>query len=452
VSEKLTTTDTDALNQMGVSQYALDGLGSAELGQMSEQDALFRLQALLTDWLRMENVVVLVGSGCSCSAGGKVLLELECAVLDLIEKKYEATSEKGVKQLIAYRKENRGKGSFEEWLSYLSNAAYLLSQDSSPISELSWQSGGEISRKALDKLLENLTNAIFAYCALTLPQSKDSVPSHLVFLAKLMARDPSLGRVHLFTTNYDTLLEQALDALGAQYEDGFIGKVKPRFDPSCYGLDVYYPGEVSEGRVRRYDKFLHLYKLHGSIHWRFKEKDAQVYSEQVPLEKFKEWQTQSLNDQASHLNNLRSDDSKLIGILPTANKYVQTLELPYSHLFRSFSQRLQEPQTFFLVIGYGFGDDHINRIIDDAMLNPGLVLLVVDPNPGKTTKEKIQKYQQSGERAFLLRAQDFSRNGAAKFDDFVQNVLPHIKWLDQFIKLKKLEKTIKEVPPPQGAD
>ena len=31
---------------------------------------------------------------------------------------------------------------------------------------------------------------------------------HHAFLAKLVARDPSLGRVHLFTTNYDTLIEQ----------------------------------------------------------------------------------------------------------------------------------------------------------------------------------------------------------------------------------------------------
>ena len=82
-----------------------------------------------------------------------------------------------------------------------------------------------------------------------------------------MARDSNLGRTHLFTLNYDTLFEQAIELLGIQYFDGFSGRANSHFDPSVYGLDIYYPGELSEGRVRRFDKFLHFYKLHGSIHW-----------------------------------------------------------------------------------------------------------------------------------------------------------------------------------------
>lgn len=100
------------------------------------------------------------------------------------------------------------------------------------------------------------------------PASTSDVAPHLAFLAKLVARDSNLGRAHLFTLNYDTLFEQALELIGIQYFDGFTGRANARFDPSVYGLDIYYPGEVAEGRVRRFDKFLHLYKLHGSIHWR----------------------------------------------------------------------------------------------------------------------------------------------------------------------------------------
>jgi hypothetical protein len=46
-----------------------------------------------------------------------------------------------------------------------------------------------------------------------------------------------------------------------------------------------------------------------------------------------------------------------------------------------------QPQTFLLVIGYAFGDSHLNQMIDDAMTNPELVMLVVDPAPGKTVKQ-----------------------------------------------------------------
>jgi hypothetical protein len=46
-----------------------------------------------------------------------------------------------------------------------------------------------------------------------------------------------------------------------------------------------------------------------------------------------------------------------------------------------------QPQTFLLVIGYAFGDSHLNQMIDDGMTNPELVMLVVDPAPGKTVKQ-----------------------------------------------------------------
>jgi hypothetical protein len=32
------------------------------------------------------------------------------------------------------------------------------------------------------------------------------------------------------------------------------------------------------------------------------------------------------------------------------------------------------------VLGYGFGDDHVSRIIENALMNPSLVMLVVEPN------------------------------------------------------------------------
>jgi hypothetical protein len=102
-----------------------------------------------------------------------------------------------------------------------------------------------------------IEKSIFAECALELDRKEvtggtGSVSSgHIPFLAKLIARDTNLGRTHLFTLNYDTLFEQAMEELGIQYFDGFSGKANSRFDPAVYGLDVYYPGDVAEGRVRR---------------------------------------------------------------------------------------------------------------------------------------------------------------------------------------------------------
>ncbi|WP_225708309.1 hypothetical protein [Bradyrhizobium cenepequi] len=53
-------------------------------------------------------------------------------------------------------------------------------------------------------------------------------------------------------------------------------------------------------------------------------------------------------------------DTPSVGILPTANTFAQTLTMPYVHLFRSFQVRLGIPQTFLLILGYGFGDEAVS--------------------------------------------------------------------------------------------
>jgi hypothetical protein len=297
----------------------------------------------------------------------------------------------------------------------------------------------------LASLLKDIERAIFAFCSLELPDPADQVLGHHAFLAKLMARDPSLGRAHVFSTNYDTLLEQGLDHLAAQYTDGFVGRVEPRFDPACYGLDVYYPGEVSEGRVRRYDKFVHLYKLHGSIHWHMVGTTGIVTARHPLLSRFAAWRQKQAHptNHANELSEIFEGGEPALGILPTSKKYAETIHLPFAYLFRAFQHRLQEPQTFFIVIGYGFGDEHVNNIIDDAMLNPSVVLLVVDPMPTELIKKHIRKYQDLGERAFLLTAREQSEPPTvATFDDFATNIMPHVQWLDEFVNLRRLEKSL----------
>jgi hypothetical protein len=200
-----------------------------------------------------------------------------------------------------------------------------------------------------------------------------------------MARDPQEGRAKIFTTNYDTLLEQAMDRLGILYCDGFTGTVGRRFNPAAYDLDYYYPGDLGEGRVRRYHKFAHLYKLHGSITWRRSpEPDPLnpygIRYEPTPLPN----KDQILAMDASEVVTNRLDEvwsaNEGLGILPTATKYGETLSMPYAHMFRSFAHALQQPQTVLFVIGYGGTDDHVNQIITDALANPGFTCIIVGPS------------------------------------------------------------------------
>ncbi|MET3352811.1 UNVERIFIED_ORG: hypothetical protein ABID33_000694 [Xanthobacter viscosus] len=71
-------------------EYQLIGLtedgnaGDLLLG-LDQKQGRVRLQALISEWLRMENLVVLTGSGTSVSAGGKTMANLETAVFETIE-------------------------------------------------------------------------------------------------------------------------------------------------------------------------------------------------------------------------------------------------------------------------------------------------------------------------------------------------------------------------------
>lgn len=446
-----------------------NGQVSDLLEGMSDKESRQRLQALIAEWLRMENLVVLSAAGCSKACGGKSISELEKVVLEAsneIPSKINGKTalSKEVKTIITERlkdyqsRQAWAQAGFEDWLSYLVNAVYLGTEEKSPIESLKWKNGN-ISLADVNLLLDYMARAIYAECALELPDETSSpkgeqeIAPHLSFLAKLVTRDSNLGRTHLFTLNYDTLFEQALDLLGIQYFDGFTGRANARFDPSVYGLDVYYPGEIAEGRVRRFDKFLHFYKLHGSIHWRIIGGELRARHEQ--LSEFARYRTQAVKEKAAELiKSGFAHGHKEFGILPTANKFVQTLEMPYAHLFRSFNARLSAPQTFLLVLGYGFGDEHVTKIIETALMNPALVMLVVEPNPESHTVKRVSEYKELGKRVFVLTPTEeaFKKEPFkyATFNDFSKFVMPDVQWLDDFLRLRRFEKQLQSSQETEG--
>ena len=429
-----------------------DGLTTDLLAEKPATEGRQRLQALITQWLRMENLVVLTGAGTSISSGGKTVSELEEAVLGTVN--VIPGTPDSIQALVSERLTPSTAGpalGFEDWLSYLVNGHYIASASHSPFAGVSWPAGRAApTHTELAWFIKRVKASIFAECALTLPDDGSTaatgatIAPHLPFLAKLVARDSNLGRTHLFTLNYDTLVEQACERLGIQYFDGFTGRADARFDPSVYGLDIYYPGDVSEGRVRRFDKFLHLYKLHGSLHWAI-HGDA-LRARHPDLRRFLGYADLAPETKAQTLTKL-AEHTERMGILPTANKFVQTLTMPFSHLFRALQIRLSTPQTFLLVLGYSFGDAHVTRMLETALMNPSLVMLVVEPDPQSHVIERVRRYRSLGHRAFVLSATKSAHTQSefvyATFDDFARRIMPDVQWLNDFLRLRRVEKEIR---------
>ena len=130
-----------------------------------------------------------------------------------------------------------------------------------------------IVKDDLNDLLKKITDSLADL--LNLPKSDLEEPlwNHRKFIKKILTRPLNLRRVNFFTLNYDTLIEQAGDAEGSILVDGFIGTLRRVFRPESYDIDFYFPAQTTEGRVHRFDRAIHLYKLHGSITWHRCESD-----------------------------------------------------------------------------------------------------------------------------------------------------------------------------------
>jgi hypothetical protein len=86
--------------------------------------------------------------------------------------------------------------------------------------------------------------------------------------------------------------------------------------------------------------------------------------------------------------------SKQIMIYPNAAKDRETTEYPYVELFRDCAAALCRPNSTLVTYGYGFGDDHINRIIRDMLTIPSthLVIISFDDAGGRI----MEKYSEFG--------------------------------------------------------
>ena len=363
-------------------------------GQQASQAVKEEVQALFARWLRMQNFCVLMGAGGSYY----VTKTLNAGLLDGARRLLKGRrSEKTLTTILALASDPmRPAKSIEQFLSQLLGLCTLFNSSALPLDKIPApitfpKEAGESDQELIDELLLDLERAIAVTCTFDLPPSALSggstptVTPHETFLSKLLARDPQEGRAKVFTTNYDTLLEQAMDRLGILYSDGFTGTVNRKFNPSAYDLDYYYPGELGEGRVRRYHKVAQLYKLHGSITWRRAPEPHPLNPYGIRYESGGLMKASQVESGETSLCKVFGAGEGL-GILPTAAKYGQTLAMPFAHMFRSFGQALQQQQTVLFVIGYGGGDDHVNQMIHDALVNPGFTCVIVDPFPSAWAK------------------------------------------------------------------
>lgn len=204
------------------------------------------------------------------------------------------------------------------------------------------------------------------------------------FLLSFASRAASRERLHVFTTNYDRLIEKGCDLAGLRVIDRFVGMLEPTFRASRMDVDYHYNPPGIRGEPRFMEGVLRLTKLHGSLDWHLTQRPRQLVRRGIP---FGAPQDSSL---------VPAEPLDTVMIYPNAVKDVETTEYPYAELFRDMAAATCRPNSVLVTYGYGFGDDHINRVLLDMLTIPSthLVIIVYEP------EERLEKFlNQAARRA-----------------------------------------------------
>lgn len=188
----------------------------------------------------------------------------------------------------------------------------------------------------------------------TLYTESESIRMYSSFYNKIFSyRTEESNKLSVFTTNYDLFNELALENNKITYTTGFSTKLIQSFDINQFKYRSVDDTNRYKDKWQPVNKEANLFKLHGSINWR--EKNGYLIHD---------------NNESEELN------SSNVVIYPTILKHRETAQSPYSELFREFSNTLQSPNTTLIIIGYGFGDDHINNIISQNLNNADFSLII----------------------------------------------------------------------------
>lgn len=183
------------------------------------------------------------------------------------------------------------------------------------------------------------------------------------FLLSFASRAATRERLRLFTTNYDRFIEYACDEAGLRVVDRFVGALSPVFRSSRLDVDMHYNPPGIRGEPRYLEGVIYFTKLHGSLDW--VADGRRIRRVGLPF-----------GAPEDHLH-VPSNPLGSVIVYPNPAKDMETNEYPYADLFRDFSAAVCRPNTALVTYGYGFGDDHINRVIRDMLSIPSTHLVII---------------------------------------------------------------------------
>jgi len=184
-----------------------------------------------------------------------------------------------------------------------------------------------VSMDVLSKLDAEICKVVRTHVDQTLPLGDSPYFALALWISAVRRLVPT----QIFTTNYDLLMEQALERQRVAYFDGFMGSREPSFDLQA----------IEEDQLP--NRWTLLWKLHGSINWSQDEQGNVIRRPADPA------------DASSAL------------VYPSHLKYDQSRRLPYLAMMDRLKAFMRRPGAILITTGFSFRDQHINEVIDQAL-------------------------------------------------------------------------------------
>ena len=208
---------------------------------------------------------------------------------------------------------------------------------------------------------------------------------HETILNILTEKIESPSKLSVITTNYDTVFEDAAANQNYTVFDGFKFLANPKFDSDMFNWNLVK--EVSDIKTRELEynkRVFNLIKLHGSLTWKKNQK----------------------GEITRVLNGDQVEAKDTVMIFPSSDKYAQSYQEPYFDLFTKFQELLKRKNTLLITAGFSFSDNHIFRMISQAVKNnKELALLVtdydIDQQDNKNWQELLELGKSYHQIAFL---------------------------------------------------
>lgn len=203
----------------------------------------------------------------------------------------------------------------------------------------------------------------------------------LNILSKLTKKEQKLN---IITTNYDTLIEDSANSEGFTVLDGFKFAQSAIFDASMFDWHLIKDvPNIRTDEVEYMSKVINLLKIHGSLTWELSSTKKSIIRKPKNIVK------------------------NPVMVFPSSDKYAQSYQEPYFELFTKFQELVKRNNTLLITSGFSFADNHISRMILQAVKSNGsLHVLVTDyniapKNPNENWKELVGMQERAYQIAFL---------------------------------------------------